>query len=92
MWQVDSAADYKKMVDPYVAQAKLDNRDLIYVRFGSHEHRRGRPDFMICQVDASRGFENFAIEVHRLVKEAGRKAFYVFDCLTDLLKYWHSDT
>lgn len=92
VWQVDSASDYKKMVDPYVAQAKTDKRSLVYVRFGSHEPIvEDSPDVKIYHVDASKGFENFAIEVHIMVKEAGRKAFFVFDCLTDLLKYWHSD-
>jgi pyruvate,water dikinase len=92
VWQVDSVADYKIMVDPYVAQARVDNRALVYVRFGSHEPIvEDSPDTKIYHVDPSKGFENFAIEVHMIVKEAGRKAFFVFDCLTDLLKYWNSD-
>jgi len=92
VWQVDTASDYKLMVDPYVAQAKMDKRALVYVRFGSHEPLvEEGPDVRIHHVDASKGFENFAIEVNTIVKEAGREAFFVFDCLTDLLKYWHSD-
>ena len=42
-------------------------------------------------MDASKGFESFATEIHNIVKDAGRKAFFIFDCLTDLLKDWHSD-
>jgi hypothetical protein len=92
VWQVDSASDYKKMVDPYVAQAKTDKRGLVYVRFGSHEPIvEDSSDIKICRVDANMGFENFATKVHSIVKEAGRENFFVFDCLTDLLKYWHSD-
>ena len=37
VWQVDSVSDYKIMVEPYVRQAKLDKRKLVYVRFGRHE-------------------------------------------------------
>jgi hypothetical protein len=92
VWQVDTASDYKLMVDPYVAQAKKDRRVLVYVRFGSHAPLvDASPDIRIHHVDASKGFENFAIQVNTIVKEAGREAFFVFDCLTDLLKYWHSD-
>lgn len=92
VWQVDSAADYKKMVDPFVAQAKLENRKLVYIRFGSHEPVVDEsPDVIIYKVNANKGFETFATEVHRIVKESGRKTFYVFDCLTDLLKSWYSD-
>ena len=88
VWQVDSASDYKKMVDPFVEQATADGRDLVYVRFGDHDPLvTGRT----YHVDASKGFENFATQVHNIIKKVGRKIFYVFDCLTDLLKYWNSD-
>lgn len=92
VWQVDSVADYKKMVEPYVEQAKLDNRKLVYVRFGSHPPiLEESPDMTMVHVEAEKGFESFATEVHHLIEQEGRKVFYVFDCLTDLLEYWHSD-
>ena len=92
VWQVDSESDYKKMVVPFVARAKLYKRRLVYVRFGSHEPLlEESPDMKVYHIDANKGFESFATEVHNMVKNEGRKTFYVFDCLTDLLKYWHSD-
>lgn len=92
VWQVDSVTDYKRMVDPYIEQAKIDKRRLVYIRFGSHEPLIGDDtEIRVYRLDASKGFENFAIEVHKIVEESGRETFFVFDCLTDLLKYWHSD-
>ncbi|GIQ71347.1 phosphoenolpyruvate synthase [Xylanibacillus composti] len=92
VWQVDSVENYKKMLEPYVRQARADQRKLIYVRFGSHEPLlEPGADLHICEVDASKGFESFATTVHYLVEQEGKGAFYVFDCLTDLLAYWHSD-
>ncbi|MBP1153994.1 MULTISPECIES: PEP/pyruvate-binding domain-containing protein [unclassified Paenibacillus] len=92
VWQVDSVSNYKKMVEPYVEQAKLDKRKLVYVRFGSHKPiLEESPDIKIVHVEAEKGFESFATAVHHLIEQEGRKAFYVFDCLTDLLEYWHSD-
>lgn len=92
VWQVDSIASYKRMVSPYVEQAKLDGRKLIYVRFANHEPvTEEGPEIKIFKADAKKGFESFATTVHSLVEQEGRKAFYVFDCLTDLLEYWHSD-
>lgn len=92
VWQVDSVSDYKSMVLPYAIQAIKDKRRLIYVRFGNHEPLLEQSaDINVYAVDASRGFESFATEIHNIVKQEGRKAFYVFDCLTDLLKYWYSD-
>jgi len=92
VWQVDSVSDYKNMVDPFIKQAIADKRGIIYIRFGSHEQIvEACPEITTYHLDASRGFENFAMEVHRIIKDAGKKIFFVFDCLTDLLKYWHSD-
>ncbi len=92
VWQVDSASDYKKMVDPFIAQAKFEKRSLVYIRFGSHEPVvEPCPDVKIFYVNANKGFEAFASEVHKIIKESGKKTFYVFDCLTDLLKCWYSD-
>lgn len=92
VWQVDSPDDYRRMVQLYVAQAIRDQRRLIYVRFGSHEPLLAEdPAIQVVTLDSGKGFESFATEVHNLVKKAGKKAFYVFDCLTDLLTDWHSD-
>lgn len=91
VWQVDSISDYKEMVIPYVNQAKLDKRNIVYVRFGLHEPILSDPDVKIYNVDAKNGFESFATAVHNLIENEGRKTFYVFDCLTDLLEYWYSD-
>ncbi|MDG5786152.1 PEP/pyruvate-binding domain-containing protein [Evansella sp. AB-P1] len=92
VWQVDSIEDYKKVVQPYVEQAKRDNRKMIYVRFGQHEPILEEGiGVKVYKLEARKGFESFATEVHSLMEQEGRKAFYVFDCLTDLLEYWHSD-
>lgn len=92
VWQVNSIHGYKEMVLPYVEQAISDHRKLIYVRFGTQEPvLEERTGLTICRIDATKGFESFATEIHNLVREMGKKAFYVFDCLTDLLSCWYSD-
>ncbi len=92
VWQVNSIHSYKEMVFPYVEQAIADHRKLIYVRFGTQEPiLEEQPGLIIYRIDAVKGFESFATEIHNLVKEMGKKAFYVFDCLTDLLSCWYSD-
>ena len=92
VWQVDSVPDYRKMVDPYVAQARTEGRRLVYVRFGDHEPLvDSGPLTRLCHLDPTGGFETFATQVHQIAEEEGKNAFYVFDCLTELLQYWHSD-
>ncbi|MHC1696238.1 MAG: PEP/pyruvate-binding domain-containing protein [Eubacteriales bacterium] len=92
VWQTDSVEDYIRMARPFAQRALRDGRRLIYVRFGRHEAvLPDSPDTEVVHVDASKGFEHFATSVHRLVEKEGLRAFYVFDCLSELLEYWHSD-
>ena len=92
VWQVDDLAQYGRLAAKFAEQAKRDGRKLIYVRFGGHEPLFGPDaDVVTIELKADRGFERFAASVHRLIEREGRRAFYVFDCLTDLLADWHSD-
>lgn len=92
VWQVDAVSDYRKIVEPYVAQARLDQRKLVYVRFGRHAPLlEESSEIKTCHLDAKKGFESFATAVHSLVEQGGHETFYVFDCLSDLLEYWYSD-
>ncbi|MDO4274495.1 MAG: PEP/pyruvate-binding domain-containing protein [Eubacteriales bacterium] len=92
VWQIDDISDYAKVVEPYVKKAREDRRKIVYLRFGSHqpvvEHTE---DIQLYYVDAAQGFEQFATTVHHIAQKEGRKVFYVFDCLTELLKFWYSD-
>jgi len=92
VWQVDSVSDYKKMVHSFVESAKKENMSLVYIRFANHKPiLDADQDIKTYHVDARKGFESFATEIHNLIKQEGKRVFYVFDCLTDLLRYWHSD-
>lgn len=92
VWQVDSVSDYKKMVDYFAESAKAENMSLVYIRFAGHEPLLDAGgDIKIYTVDAGRGFESFAVKVHNIIKEEGKRVLYVFDCLTDLLEHWQSD-
>jgi len=92
VWQVDSISGYKKMVDYFAESAKEENMRLIYIRFANHEPLLNAG---LCHksyhIDARKGFESFATEIHKIITEEGKGVLYVFDCLTDLLEYWHSD-
>ncbi|MDR2696605.1 MAG: PEP/pyruvate-binding domain-containing protein [Deltaproteobacteria bacterium] len=92
VWQVQSIEDYLQVVGPYIRQAKQEGRRLVYFRFGSHRPLLSRDEAsVIYELDASRGFESFATEIHTIIEREGLKVFYVFDCLSDLLEFWYSD-
>lgn len=85
VWQVTKLEEFQLFLEPYVKQAIRDGRNIIYVRFASHEplltERKG---LKIVQVELSHRFENFTVEIHNLIEREGRDAFYVFDCLSEL--------
>jgi len=92
VWQVDDIEDYKHFVDPYIKRSLKDKRNLVYIRFAKHESlvKPGR-GVKIYELDARSGFETFTKEVHSIIAKEGLEAFYVFDCLSDLLSIWATD-
>lgn len=58
VWQVDAVSDYRKIVEPYVTQARLDQRKLVYVRFGSHAPLlEDSPEIKVYHLDAKKALK-----------------------------------
>ncbi len=92
VWQVDHIDHFRNFVDPYVAKAVQDGRKVVYMRFANHEPLVAPgPSVTIHQLDADSGFETFSAHVHTIITDEGKEAFYVFDCLSDLLSAWATD-
>lgn len=92
VWQVDSIDDYRRFVTPFVRQTRNENRKLIYVRFANHPPLIDSDDGVTTyKLDAAGGFESFSTQVHHIITNEGKGAYYVFDCLSDLLNAWATD-
>jgi hypothetical protein len=92
VWRIDSIADYRAFVTPFVRTSLQEGKRIVYMRFGRHEPLvQPAPNVVTYKLDALRGFESFASRVHAIITEEGRGAFYVFDCLSDLLSAWATD-
>ena len=92
VWQVDSIEDYSHFVTPYVNKALADKRNIIYMRFARHKALiENQPNVTTYQLDAKGGFESFSTQVHNIISKEGTEAYYVFDCLSDLLSAWATD-
>ena len=97
-WQIESIGDYVFVASQFVADEALTGRPMIYLRFGSHVEliptealqKRGANIKMI-ELDPSVGFETFAVQVHRIISSEPEDSFFLFDCLSELQKYWFSD-
>ncbi|MBO4484581.1 MAG: phosphoenolpyruvate synthase [Lachnospiraceae bacterium] len=92
VWRVDRLEDFRLFVEPYVEQAIRDGRNLIYIRFASHEpFFTGREGLKIVNVELSHRFETFTVDIHEIIRKEGVDAFYVFDCLSELQTAWATD-
>lgn len=92
VWQVDSVDDYKGYVAPFVKRARKDGRKIVYIHFAPHapliDDLKGIGYY---ELDPDQGFESFSTNVYDIITDEGKEVFYVFDCLSELLAYWHSD-
>lgn len=92
VWKVDHIDDYIQFVKPYIESAKTNKKKIIYFRFADHKILLDDLEgIQLYNIDPRLGFESFASEIHHKIKEAGRGAFYLFDCLSDLLSSWSTD-
>jgi pyruvate,water dikinase len=92
VWQVDAVEEYAPFARAFVDAALRAGRRVVYFRFARHaplvEEGRG---VEIHRLSPAVGFESFTTEIHRVIEEAGRGAYYAFDCLSDLAADWYSD-
>ena len=92
VWQVDQLDDYRYFVEPFLNQALKDKRKCVYLRFAPHEAVvKPRPGLDIILLDPSPGFDVFSSQVHKIIEEQGREAFYIFDNLSALVVDWATD-
>ncbi len=92
VWQIDNIEDYAELVRPYCADALRQGHRVIYFRFASHDPLlTAESGVEIHAVDPALGFESFVSAIHAVIATAGRGAFYVFDCLSELAVTWYSD-
>ena len=98
LWQVEQIGDYMFAATKFVANTARDGQRIVYLRFADHDEiidaqalaERGA-NVKIYKLDPTVGFETFAVQVHRIIAAEGAGVFYIFDCITDLQKYWFSD-
>ena len=92
VWQVDGIDDYLPLVQPFCQYAREKGRKLVYFHFNRHAPLvAAEPGIEVEVLDPSEGFEPFLSAIHKTIEKTGRGAYYVFDCLSDLVVDWYSD-
>ena len=92
VWQIDDIDDYVGLVKPFVQQALKENKKVIYLRFAAHrELLKPSKSIKRYELNAYTGFETFAAKINNIITQEGVGAYYVFDCLSELLSAWATD-
>ncbi len=92
VWQIDDMDDYADLVKAFVQQALSEKKKVVYVRFAAHkELLKPSPKIKRYELDAYAGFEPFTTRVNHIITQEGEGAYYVFDCLSELLFAWATD-
>ena len=92
VWRVSDLGEFRRFADPFVEQAKKDGRKIIYFRFAGHPELVAEcPEVKRVCVPLSHRFETFTVEIHKVIEQEGKDAFYVFDCLSELQAAWATD-
>jgi hypothetical protein len=90
--KVDSIDDYRYFVGPFVDQALVDRKKVVYMRFGEHPPLiEPSPHITTYKFNPRQGFESFASQIHKIITDEGPGKFYVFDSLSELLSAWATD-
>lgn len=98
VWQCEHISDYMYVATRFVTNIARQGKRIAYIRFGDHEEImdtaalcKGGANVQEYRLDPRVGFETFAVQVHRIIDKEPMGTFFVFDCLSDLQKYWFSD-
>lgn len=98
VWQITDLADYIYVANRFVMHVARSGQRIVYFRFGEHQEimdaeamALGGANTKKYVIDPHIGFESFTVKVHRIIQDEGEGVFYLFDCLTELQKYWFSD-
>ena len=92
VFRISDISAFSSFVEPFVRQAVSEGRKMIYVRFASHPPLvQEQPGVKVVHIELSHRFETFTVAIHNLIRDEGRGAFYVFDCLSELQTAWATD-
>ena len=93
VFQVRAIEVYKRFVKAFVDRNIENAKKIIYIRFTQQEPLINNTDGIeIFSVNANNGFEEFCSQIHEKIALEGRDVFYIFDCLSELLDRWATDS
>jgi hypothetical protein len=92
IWQVDTIEEYIPFINPFYNEAIKNKIPVIYFRFAEHQALLTENSAAkMYTLNPDEGFEVFISTIFDVIEEYGYGAYYIFDCLSDLVVEWYSD-
>ena len=92
VWQVDCIEDFLPFADPYCRNALESPEKLTYLRFAKHPPLTSEADGAeVHHLQPEAGFEQFVVDIQRIITDVGKGGYYIFDSLSGLAVDWYSD-
>ena len=92
VWQVEDINNYKHVVDAFVRKSIKDGKNVNYIHFRKvNSIIDDLSKVNLFELDLAKGFEDFTMSVHNIIKTQSENAVYVFDSLTYIQRGWYSD-
>ena len=95
---VENISDYMYVATQFVTNIARGGNRIVYLRFGSHPEVvdadaliQSGSNVKKYDMDPGVGFETFSVQVHRIISSEPEGTFYIFDCISELQKFWFSD-
>lgn len=92
VWNVCNLEEFKLFVEPFVDQGIQDGRNVVYLRFASHDPLVApREGLTVIPMELTPKFEKFTIQIHKIMRKQEKGTLLVFDCLSELQAMWATD-
>ncbi|KUO74982.1 MAG: phosphoenolpyruvate synthase [Desulfosporosinus sp. BRH_c37] len=93
VFQVRNIDVYKRFVTAFLEKNSSPPQKIFYIRFAHHAPLIENNELIeVFPVNADNGFEEFCSQIHKKITREGRDVFYIFDCLSELLDRWATDS
>ena len=90
--RMDDMNNYTFFANAFARKGIEEGIPVVYFRFADHPPvLEPQPGLTIIKSHPENSFESFITEIHGKIKELGRGAYYVFDCLSALSDNCYSD-
>ncbi|MCF0106365.1 MAG: phosphoenolpyruvate synthase, partial [Holdemanella sp.] len=83
---------FRYVIKFFLKDKEKENKKVHYIRFGFHKPLLETTDHIIVhELDPTIGFEKFTVNIYKIIMEAGKESYFIFDNISILGEYWNTD-